>query len=111
MTSPEPAMSLAPSSSPTTGALMTDTAAADLRTKLDLALGEHIIFAATATVWADAALGGRTAEFATYGDLRIRNGTELGDMIGAAWTFGSTEGRHRPGQRLAGGYPRRPDSP
>jgi uncharacterized metal-binding protein len=88
MTSPEPAMSLTPSGSPTTGALMTDTAAADLRTKLDLALGEHIIFAAKAT---EAALGGRTAEFAAYGDLLNKNGTDLGAMIGAAWTFGSTE--------------------
>ena len=80
--SPEPAMSATPSGSPTTGAVMTDTAAADLRTKLDLALGEHIIFAAKAT---EAALGGRTAEFAAYGDLLNKNGTDIGAMIGAAY--------------------------
>ena len=47
-------MSMAPAGS---AAPMTDSAAADLRTKLDLALGEHIILAAKAT---GAALGGRT---------------------------------------------------
>ncbi|HET7494408.1 MAG TPA: hypothetical protein VFJ80_03100, partial [Candidatus Limnocylindrales bacterium] len=61
---------------------MTDTAAADLRTKLDLALGEHIIFAAKAT---GAALGGRTDEFAAYGELLNKNGTDIGAMIGSVY--------------------------
>jgi len=85
MASQSPAMSSSPTGSATTGAVMTDTAAADLRTKLDLALGEHIIFASKAT---GAALGGRADEFAAYGALLNKNGTDLGDMIGAA--FGSS---------------------
>ncbi|MEJ7696519.1 MAG: hypothetical protein WKF78_07870 [Candidatus Limnocylindrales bacterium] len=64
------------------GDIVTDSPAADLRTKLDLALGEHIIFASKAT---GAALGGRDEEFAAYGDLLNKNGTDLGDMIGAAF--------------------------
>ena len=70
------------STSPTTGGVMTDSAAADLRTKLDLALGEHIIFASKAT---SAALGGRSAEFAAYGDLLNKNGTDIGAMIGSVY--------------------------
>ena len=72
----------APSGSPTAGGVMTDSAAADLRTKLDLALGEHIIFATKAT---SAALGGRNAEFAAYGDLLNKNGTDIGAMIGSVY--------------------------
>ena len=72
-------MSMAPSSS---GAPMTDSAAADLRTKLDLALGEHLILASKAT---GAALGGRNDEFAAYGGLLNTNGTDIGAMIGAAY--------------------------
>jgi hypothetical protein len=45
-----PPMSMEPSGSATTGGVVTDSAAADLRTKLNLALGEHIIFASKATV-------------------------------------------------------------
>ena len=74
--------SAGPASAAPGAAVMTDTAAADLRTKLDLALGEHIILASKAT---GAALGGRAAEFAAYGDLLNKNGTDLGDMIGAAF--------------------------
>ncbi len=77
----EPSLSAEPSGSAPTGA-MTDTAAADLRTKLDLALGEHIIFAAKAT---GAALGGRTDEFAAYGELLNKNGTDIGAMIGSVY--------------------------
>ncbi|HEV7810526.1 MAG TPA: hypothetical protein VGO64_08000 [Candidatus Limnocylindrales bacterium] len=61
---------------------MTDSGAADLRTKLDLALGEHIIFASKAT---GAALGGRADEFAAYGDLLNKNGTDIGAMIGSVY--------------------------
>ena len=82
MMSHDPAMSASPAGSATTGEVMTDTAAADLRTKLDLALGEHIIFASKAT---GAALGGRNEEFAAYGDLLNKNGTDIGAMIGAAY--------------------------
>ena len=82
MMSHDPAMSASPAGSATTGEVMTDTAAADLRTKLDLALGEHIIFASKAT---GAALGGRNDEFAAYGDLLNKNGTDIGAMIGAAY--------------------------
>ncbi len=75
-TAPE---SMAPHES---AAPMTDSAAADLRTKLDLALGEHIILASKAT---GAALGGRNDEFAAYGALLNTNGTDIGAMIGAAY--------------------------
>ncbi|MEO8273845.1 MAG: hypothetical protein ABI620_07245, partial [Chloroflexota bacterium] len=76
-------MSSAPSMDPMTSAApMTDSAAADLRTKLDLALGEHIILASKAT---GAALGGRNDEFAAYGALLNTNGTDIGAMIGAAY--------------------------
>ena len=72
-------MSMAPDGS---AVPMTDSAAADLRTKLDLALGEHIILASKAT---GAALGGRNDEFAAYGALLNTNGTDIGAMIGAAY--------------------------
>ncbi len=78
---PSDAMSTAPSGSATAD-VMTDTAAADLRTKLDLALGEHIIFASKAT---GAALGGRADEFGAYGDLLNKNGTDIGAMIGSVY--------------------------
>src|SRR5689334_12681689 len=76
-----PSMSMAPSASAMTGAV-TDSPAADLRTKLNLALGEHIVFAAKAT---EAALGGRNEEFAAYGDLLNKNGTEIGATIGSVY--------------------------
>ncbi len=75
-----PMGSMAPS--PSDAGVMTDTAAADLRTQLDLKLGEHIIFASKAT---GAALGGRSDEFAAYGDLLNTNGTDLGAMIGSVY--------------------------
>jgi hypothetical protein len=78
---PSDAMSMAPSAS-MSGTVMTDSPAADLRTKLNLALGEHIIFASKAT---GAALGGRADEFAAYGDLLNKNGTELGATIGSVY--------------------------
>ena len=82
MMSQMPSMSAEPTGSATAGGVMTDTAAADLRTKLDLALGEHIIFASKAT---EAALGGRTAEFAAYGDLLNKNGTDIGATLGSVY--------------------------
>ena len=62
--------------------MATDSAAADLRVQLDHLLGEHIILAAKAT---GAALGGRTDQFAAYGDLLNTNGTDLGAMIGSVY--------------------------
>ena len=78
-----PSMSMAPTESPSTGtAVVVDSAAADLRTNLNLAFGEHIIFASKAT---GAALGGRADEFAAYGDLLNKNGTELGATIASVY--------------------------
>ena len=80
------AMSAAPStasgSPAASGASMIDSKAADLRTTVDLLLGEHIFLATKAT---GAALGGSQAEFAAYGDLLNKNGTDIGDLIGAAY--------------------------
>ena len=76
-------MSHDPSGSPDAmGEVMTDSAAADLRAKIDLALGEHIILAAKAT---DAALGGRSDEFAAYGGLLNTNGTDIGALLGSVY--------------------------
>ncbi|MDQ6900623.1 MAG: hypothetical protein M3072_14150 [Candidatus Dormibacteraeota bacterium] len=70
-----------PSSAPASVAV-TDSKAADLRTKLNLLLGEHLILASKAT---GAALGGRSDEFAAYGDALNKNGTDIGAMVGAAY--------------------------
>jgi hypothetical protein len=75
-------MTMEPSMAPSPDAVVTDSAAADLRTALDLKLGEHIIFAAKAT---GAALDGRADEFAAYGGLLNTNGTDLGAMIGSVY--------------------------
>ena len=63
-------------------AVVTDSPAADLRTTLDLKLGEHIILASRRP---SAALGGRNDEFAAYGGLLNTNGTDLGAMIGTVY--------------------------
>ncbi|MFP5342020.1 MAG: hypothetical protein ACLGIJ_03705 [Candidatus Limnocylindria bacterium] len=91
-TAPSVAPSVAPSSAPAATATpdapsmapapMTDGAAADLRTALNLKLGEHIILAAKVT---GAALDGRSDEFAAYGGLLNANGTDLGAMIGSVY--------------------------
>jgi hypothetical protein len=65
----------------------TSSKAADLRTSLNLLLGEHQILAAKAT---GAALDGRTAEYMAYADLLNQNGTDLGSVIAAA--FGADAG-------------------
>ena len=73
------------SASPAAGpsmAPMADSAAADLRVGLNVLLGEHVILASKAT---GAALGGRTDEFTAYGGLLNTNGTDLGEVIGAAY--------------------------
>ncbi|HYH92016.1 MAG TPA: hypothetical protein VD763_02565 [Candidatus Saccharimonadales bacterium] len=74
-------MSMAPSPS-AGGEVVTDSAAADLRTTLNLKLGEHLILASKAT---NAALGARNDEFAAYGELLNTNGTDLGEMIGSVY--------------------------
>jgi hypothetical protein len=71
-----------PSANANAAAAVVDSKAADLRTRLNYLLGEHLILAAKSV---DAALGGRTAEFNAYGALLNTNGTELGEMIGAAY--------------------------
>jgi hypothetical protein len=68
--------------------VMVDTAAADLRVKLDLLLGEHIILASKAT---GAALLGHDAEYKAYGGLLNTNGTDIGEMIGAAFGSGAKD--------------------
>jgi hypothetical protein len=77
-----PPMSDQMSMAPGSAGPMSDSAAADLRTRLDVALGEHLILASKAT---GAALGGRNDEFAAYGALLNTNGTDIGAMIGAAY--------------------------
>ena len=71
-----------PPTSPSTTTMATSSPAADLRTKLNVLLGDHLILASKAT---GAALGGRNAEFAAYGDLLNKNGTDIGEMVGAAY--------------------------
>jgi hypothetical protein len=56
--------------------------AADLRVTINLLLGEHLILAAKAT---GAALGARSNEFSAYGAALNKNGTDLGDLVGAAY--------------------------
>ena len=82
--SAEPSMapSMDPSMEPSPAAVMTDSAAANLRVALDTKLGAHIIFASKAT---GAALDGRADEFAAYGGLLNTNGTALGAMIGSVY--------------------------
>jgi hypothetical protein len=82
MMSHMPSMAAAPSASGAMTGAVTDSPAADLRTKLNLALGEHIILASKAT---NAALAGRSDEFAAYGDLLNKNGTDVGTMIGSVY--------------------------
>jgi len=58
--------------------------AADLRVNINLLLGEHLILAAKAT---GAALGGagRANEFSAYGTALSKNGSDLGELVGAAY--------------------------
>ncbi len=67
-------------STSTTG--VTASKAADLRTRFNYLLGEHLILASKAT---GAALGGRNDEFAAYAGQLNQNGTDLGAMVGAAY--------------------------
>jgi hypothetical protein len=76
----QPSAPATPSRTPSANAAQ--SRAADLRTKLDLLLGEHLILAAKAT---DAALDGRSAEFNAYAGLLNTNGTDIGAVVGAAY--------------------------
>jgi len=71
-----------PSATSSAAAAATSSKAADLRTKLNILLGEHLILASKAT---GAALGGRTDEYQAYGALLNQNGTDIGAMVGAAY--------------------------
>jgi hypothetical protein len=62
-------------------ALATVKTASDLRSDLNVLLGEHIILASKAT---GAALDGNSDEFTAYSDQLNTNGTEIGDLIGTA---------------------------
>jgi hypothetical protein len=72
------------SSSPsaTAAALVVDSKAANLRTSVNLLFAEHLDVAIKAV---DAALGGRTEEFAAYGDILNTNGTDIGGLIGQVY--------------------------
>lgn len=56
--------------------------APDLRTNVDILLGEHIVLASKAT---GAALLGQTDEYNAYSKALNDNGTDLGSIIGAAY--------------------------
>ncbi len=72
--------SMAPGASAVPGAI--DSPAANLRTALDLKLGQHIILALKAT---DAALHKDTPLFKAYAKLLNTNGTDIGAMIGSVF--------------------------
>ena len=63
-------------------AVVTDSGAANLRTTVNLLLGEHISLAIKAV---DAALSGRTNDFNAYGTLLNTNGTDIGKLIGQVY--------------------------
>lgn len=75
-----PAASSSPSA--TAAALVVDSKAANLRTSVNLLFAEHLDVAIKAV---DAALGGRTEEFAAYGDILNTNGTDIGGLIGQVY--------------------------
>jgi hypothetical protein len=75
-------MSPEPSGSPSSDNTDTMSPAANLRTDLNYAFGEHLILASKAT---GAALGGRQAEFEAYGTLLNTTGTDIGALIGSLY--------------------------
>jgi hypothetical protein len=74
--------SMGDSGTPSAAEQAVSSKAADLRVTVNLLLSEHLVLAAKAT---GAALGGRTAEFSAYGALLGTNGTDIGDLVGAAF--------------------------
>lgn len=69
------------SAQPAAMAPITDSRAADLRVRLDSLLGEHVLLSAKAT---DAAIDGRSDEYAAYARLLTRSSADLGDLLGSA---------------------------
>lgn len=69
---------------PVAAVVAVNSKAADLRVTIDLLLSEHMVLAAKAT---GAALGGdaRKDEFAAYGALLAKNGTDVGELVGTAY--------------------------
>jgi hypothetical protein len=80
--SPSAAGSASASASPTASGVVTDSKAADLRTTVNLLLGQHISLAIKAV---DAALNGRTQDFDAYGTALNTNGTDIGALIGQVY--------------------------
>src|SRR4029077_12784258 len=76
-----PSASAPPAASPSPVALNpAETKAADLRTRLDLLLGEHVIAIAK-----ESAAAGRSDEYSSYLHLLTSNGTELTDLMRSAF--------------------------
>ena len=67
--------------------LASDSKAADLRTRLDLLLGEHVFLIAKESA---AAAGTRTDEYTAYTSLLTTNGSDLTNLMSSA--FGDTAG-------------------
>jgi len=76
-----------PVASPTPSAVGADSAAADLRTHLDLLFGEHVFVVAKLSV---AAAAGRKDEFHSYAGLLAVNGADLTTLMRSA--LGETQG-------------------
>src|SRR6185312_3672093 len=77
-----------PSTSPTPGGIASlDSRAANLRVRLNVLLGEHVMVIAKQ---ADAAAGGRTDEYAGYATLLTTNRDELAAVMTSA--FGAAAG-------------------
>jgi hypothetical protein len=71
-------------SSPTAAAITADTKAADLRTRLDLLLAEHVVIIAKQA----SAASTRTDSYTGYATLLTTNGSELTDLMRSAFGDG-----------------------
>lgn len=85
-TSASPSAAASASASASASGLVTDSKAADLRTTVNLLLGQHISLAIKAV---DAALNGRTQDFNAYGTALNTNGTDIGALIGQVYGAGA----------------------
>jgi hypothetical protein len=82
------------------GSSVIESKAADLRTRLDLLLGEHLLIVAKVS---NAAAGGRSDEYAGYATLLTTNGDDITRVIRSA--FGtSTASRFDQAWRAQDGY-------
>jgi hypothetical protein len=70
-----------PASSPTPSSTTADSKAGDLRTRLDLLLGEHVMVVAKQAV----AASNHTDEYAGYATLLTTNSTSLVDLVRSAY--------------------------